>query len=699
MKNKFTGSLCVLMCVVMVFSMLAACSVKDKTNDGTTAATLTPNDSWTPGVDADYVYESVQISKVELVELVKDALGDEIADDWNGDMSTLTPEQIQKVEQLANNEGLKVEKDENGNTVIKKDEMVTNPVSQDEINQLMTQASVKDPSNLSDEEYNRLSQVAQSNGYVIATKPAAEAGGKNEASAGFTQKPNDVIIVKPVTTIKSTPTTKAPVKTTVKAENTKATKPVKTTKYVPKTTSVYKPPTAGYVAPMAPETTGIPASSKDWVSTFKASTNDIFVASAATNDGGAVVVGITYVNVTGKVDGSGVSSGLIVKYDKKGREEWRDVLGSTKVTSYEDVAILNDGTIVVVGYTVASDLRNAGEYKCPGTVEGIVVKYNSKGQMKGNIQIVGGSAGDMIYTVAATNDGGYLIGGNTESVDGDMEGLYNGKNYRKSFIFKCNSNGSIEWRSALNSATGIVTSGLAVSDSGVIYATVKVTRQAFYGDTALNDTGKSTGECTVVLKLTPSGSLEWYRTIYGTGLTSLYAVTVSADGGCVIAGNYTSGREGNTFGTFSNIYNGGTTGTADGMIIKLNAEGKDGEGVIGWTCPLIGFEGDFITSIVKIDGGFAVSGYSASTNRDFGKMPNSGNYDAFVYIITDRAEKRALYTFSGSGTDNARTLCANDKAIFVAGSTNSGDGNFAECASKGTKDSAVGFISCLSFDK
>ena len=101
---------------------------------------------------------------------------------------------------------------------------------------------------------------------------------------------------------------------------------------------------------------------------------------------------------------------------------------------------------------------------------------------------------------------------------------------------------------------------------------------------------------------------------------------------------------------------------------------------------------------VKINGGFAVSGYTSSTNRDLAMMPGTGDFDAFVYIITDLAAKRDIYIFDGSGADNARAVCSNGESIFVAGSTNSGDASFGECGTKGTKDSAVGFVGCLTFN-
>ena len=112
MKNKFTARLCIFMCLVLIVSMFAACNIKDKNGDAS-LTTLAPDDSWRPGNDG--TYEPVILSKVELAELVSEALGED-AKDFNGDLNSLTPEQIQKVEDLAEDKGLIIDKDDSGNT-------------------------------------------------------------------------------------------------------------------------------------------------------------------------------------------------------------------------------------------------------------------------------------------------------------------------------------------------------------------------------------------------------------------------------------------------------------------------------------------------------------------------------------------------------------------------------------------------------
>ena len=162
------------------------------------------------------------------------------------------------------------------------------------------------------------------------------------------------------------------------------------------------------------------------------------------------------------------------------------------------------------------------------------------------------------------------------------------------------------------------------------------------------------------------------------------------DGGAVFAGHYSSSAEGNKY-TFKNIYNGGTPGTYDGVMIKVDAAGNQ-----GWMLPLIGFESDFIMDIAKVSGGYAVTGYTASTNRDF-SISSKGNYDGFIYTITNSGKAQNIYSFGGSGADNTRAICSDGKAIYVAGTTNSGDVYFENCSPKGTENACVGFVCRFEF--
>ena len=109
--------------------------------------------------------------------------------------------------------------------------------------------------------------------------------------------------------------------------------------------------------------------------------------------------------------------------------------------------------------------------------------------------------------------------------------------------------------------------------------------------------------------------------------------------------------------------------------------------------PLIGFESDYVKDIVKIKGGYAVTGYTTSSNRDF-PVSNKGDNDIFIYTFNEYGTKKNIYSLGGSASDNSFGICSDgSESVYICGSTNSGDGYFAECSAKGSEGTAVGFIS------
>lgn len=674
MKNKFTSRLCVFMCFVLILSTFAACSIK-KDNDTTTTAPVIPNNEWVPGIDT---YVPVTITDVELVQLVSEALGED-ASGFNGDLNTLTPEQLEKVEDLATDKGLVVEKDENNNTVIKKEDVPATNITPEQYTQIMNQVSVKDPNNISPSEYVEISKVAATNNMVVVTKPGS----------------SQVSIVKPVSTT-NRPSAVSPSNTshtyvTPSGPNKETTqKPIilDTTK---KTSSHYVPQTPAYVASKGTTKANVSMLATGWLDTAGSTSGSVYWDNAVTPDGDIVTAGYTYEFTDGSI--KDYTSGVVARYSEKGKLEWSKIIGGSAVntdgsvrkakTTFEDIAVLSDGSIIAVGETRAEDIASPNEYKCKGTVEGIAVKLNSKGNVVWT-KLYGGSKGDMVHTVTATPDGGFILGGKSESTDADLKGL--GSQTIKAFIFKCDANGNIQWRQALSGSKHNTVEEIAVSPAGEIYADIACySGDGEYADIAGTGNIKRT---TVVAKFNPNGNLLWKKGFYDTGVTNLYAMTTAHDGGVVIAGNYSLAATGDrTNTTFKGMQNGGTPGTMDGAIIKVNSDGST-----GWITPVVGFEQDFVTGITSIPGGYAITGYSKSSNRDF-KNANIGDFDGFVYTLSPKGRLESIYSFGGSMTDNVRGICSNGDAVYVCGSTNSADGLFANGSVKSNGERPVCFIS------
>lgn len=647
MKNKHNRFLCVLMCIVLVASVFTACGIKG--DDPTTAPSA--SGGWQQNViPDDGTYTKIVIEGVELADLISDALGEEYRDTG---MSELTDAEKDQLKDYANDKGYIVEEDKDGNLVIQKPavEAPTEVVSN-----IFNQASVKDPSNLTPEDITRLSQVAASNNMQLVTKPD---GG--------------VDIVKPTLL----PPTQAPVFT--KAPDPDFGNSFETTMEVKVPVPSYNPPDPGEVAPMGTTLPKTKVAKAGWLKTYGNNDHHVFTDNAVTKDGGIVAVGATVA-----IDGEGKSSNfgaIVVKYSKDGKILWHDVIDADKICQLERVAVLKDGSIVAVGYTAGTkvDGLSAADYQSIGSTEGLVIKYTSDGK-KQYTKTIGGSGNDMLYAISATSDGGFLIGGKSDSVDCQLKGI--GTQRNKAFVMKTDANCNIKWTTALSSYYHAAVKNIAVSTNGAIYAALE----------CIGDDGEFAGlegvkkglETTVLIKLDGNGKLAWKKSFYGSNRTQITSIVATSDG-CVIAGQYAAGQNGNS-GTFKNIHNGGNPGTFDGVVIKVGADGNQ-----KWIKTLVGFQNDFISDITPVPGGFALSGYTNSTNRDFA-IKNNGQTDAFVYIISAYGDLQTVSSFGGGSVDNARAICSNGKTVYIGGFTNSADGTFLNAEVKGAENKGAAFI-------
>ena len=646
MKNKHNAVIAVLICLVLVASIFTACSKKD---DASTTTTIIPNETWIEGVKV--TYPRVQITGVELAEIVSGALGDEYKDFNDDNLGTLSPEEIDKVIDYAQNNGYIVETDEDGNVVIKKEEVPTTQISQEELDALYSEAGVSDPSNLTPEEITRVSQLADEKDYDIVTN-----------ASGVTEivKPNPTREPVTVTVVHTRPASGG----TVAVENIQR--------------ETLTAPTHA-TSPMGTTIAQAKVAYPGWLKTYGDDFHHNLVNNATTDDGGVVSVGISY-SPAEDADSASSYGAVVVKYDDEGNLKWDKKLHGNDMVSFEDVAVLTDGSIIVVGYTSATDVADDATYICKGSLEGIIIKYSKDGTKQWT-KMIGGSGDEMIYAVAATPDGGCVVGGKSNSLDGTLKDL--GTEKIKAFTTKCDKDGKIIWHNILSGTKHSSVESISVADNGTIYTAINcVTGDGEYASITGTETGRTT---TVVSKIKSDGSTAWNKALYGSGKTEMFGLVAQNDS-CIVAGYYSSSQAGNQ-GTFSEIRNGGNAGTVDGVVIKLSDSGEQ-----KWITPLVGFQNDFVTDIVAIPGGYAVCGYSNSSNRDFDFLSDSNDFDSFVYTFSNYGDIKTHSSFGGTSNDNARAICANGKTLYLSGMTNSSDGVFADCSVKGADGKGAGVV-------
>jgi len=216
-----------------------------------------------------------------------------------------------------------------------------------------------------------------------------------------------------------------------------------------------------------------------------------------TTDGGYVVAGIT-------TDG-GVGVYLF-KTDANGNTLWRkSYLGLTNQVGYS-MQQTTDGGFVIAGSTGAG----------AGGGDIILIRTDSSGGLLWT-KTYGGVNSDVAYSVQQTIDGGYIIGGETNSFGAGGNDIY---------LIKTNASGTVQWSKAYGGDSAEYSwSVRQTNDGGFIIAGSTISFGAGAYDAYL-------------IKTAANGNLLWSKTYGGVnGDVANYAVE-TFDGGYIATGYY-----------------------------------------------------------------------------------------------------------------------------------------------------------------
>ncbi len=131
-----------------------------------------------------------------------------------------------------------------------------------------------------------------------------------------------------------------------------------------------------------------------------------------TNDGGYLFLGQT------QSFGAGGRDVWLFKTDAQGNMEWNNTFGSKANDAGGGMVFTNDGGIIIAA------TENIGGFWVPKG-EGLVIKTDINGNTEWQ-HIFGYEREDQLQAVCLTNDGGYIVAGNTYSTDTHGAGDYDG---------------------------------------------------------------------------------------------------------------------------------------------------------------------------------------------------------------------------------------------------------------------------------
>lgn len=175
-----------------------------------------------------------------------------------------------------------------------------------------------------------------------------------------------------------------------------------------------------------------------------------------------------------------------------------------------------------------------------------------------------------------------------------------------------------------------------------------------------------------IVKMNSYGTLEWQKSLGGSGDDQANSICVASDGGYVIAGSTTSTNGDITL----------NKGYADYWIVKLNAQGN-----IVWQKTYGGTSHDIATSVKQTtDGGFVVAGYSSSNNGDITGNHGSAT-DYWILKLDSSGNLQWQKALGGSSNERAFEIQqTSDGGYVIAGDTNSSNSGDVSSVGLGARD-------------
>lgn len=360
-----------------------------------------------------------------------------------------------------------------------------------------------------------------------------------------------------------------------------------------------------------------------WQKTFGGSSDERIKSSQQTSDGGYILAGYSNSKDGDLTTNKGDNDYWVVKINSLGVIEWQKTYGGSGADLAYSVIQTSDGGYMVGGFSNSNNGDVTGSH---GNNDYWLLKLNSTGTIVWQ-KTYGGSDDDVFSTIKQTKDGGYIVVGYSKSRDGDVTG--NHGNY-DSWVLKLSNQGNIEWQKSYGGYDTETAFWIEqTSDGGYIFTG--------YSNSNSGDVTGNHGDFDFwVVKVNYAGTIEWQKSLGGSGSDASYNIQQTKEGGYIVAGTSNSINNGDVSGSH---------GSDDFWVVKINYAGT-----IEWQKSYGGNNSDISQSIKQTqDGGYIVAGLSKSNNGDL--TNNYGGYDSWIIKINYAGTIEWQKSFGDSGED------------------------------------------------
>lgn len=281
----------------------------------------------------------------------------------------------------------------------------------------------------------------------------------------------------------------------------------------------------------------------------------------------------------------------------------------------------------------------------------------------------GGSDGDVGFRIEKTLDGGYILGGQSSSLDGEVTGVHTDPEFPIAdlWLVKLDANFNITWEKAFGGSGFEDFYDMALTKDGG-YVMVAYT-DSYDGDVTDNhgDPNDYYGDAWVI-KVDKNGNKEWARCVGGLKGDLLRSITTDQNGNFILVG-MTNSEDGDIVTP--------NKGHNDLWVVKMDPKGN----VIS-SRTYGGSSSDEAYSVQMLaNGNYIVAGRTYSANGDITHNYGTPGQNSDIWIIEFNPAGDIVWqkTYGSSVNDSAwKVLPTKDGGLLVGGYALGNDGTVTE---------------------
>jgi uncharacterized protein YgiM (DUF1202 family) len=296
---------------------------------------------------------------------------------------------------------------------------------------------------------------------------------------------------------------------------------------------------------------------KEWDAMYFGSGEDGQTSIMETEDGGYIMAGTFWLD--DYTPFKGVNTGrrdfYLLKLDSTGKKEWDAIYGGSDWDEINSQIIQTlDGGYILAGYSMSQEIKPANgknnvfiSGSMGSTGDMYIMKVNASGDMEWDA-MYGGSGMDWANSVTKTKDGGYLIGGMSNSSDVTPDKGINRTvtpelniNYDY-YVVKISSDGEKQWSGMYGgSSDDNIYSINSSQDGGYILlgetksSDINITRNSEKDSIVVSDS------MMLAMKLDAEGITEWTFAFGEDAYSRGYSIIQTKDAGFMLGGNCNDG--------------------------------------------------------------------------------------------------------------------------------------------------------------